>query len=164
MKYAVSRQRYWGVEPEDGTVVEIAVGGIDYMNPDALGARWPGELQEFDDPREAVEAAIKIKDAWLASGESNAKVAYGCTMGFTMPMDAKEDDQARAWAEQAYEKLPKCRECANVLPKHPYGNEHTVMLDNEYPFCSEHCADKDEIFQCQAEEELNGTPEQPEKF
>jgi hypothetical protein len=33
MKYFVSRQCYWGVEPDDANTVEIAMGGCDYANP-----------------------------------------------------------------------------------------------------------------------------------
>jgi len=139
-KFFVSRQRYYGVDEDEGTVVEIAYGGLDYANPDMLGTKWPhlGEGKEFSDPREAVEAAIRVCDAWRVSGESNAKVAMGATGGNTIPFEPKEYDEARARAEELYEKLPKCDQCGEVLGKQTYSHD----LDDQGKFCSEHCADK----------------------
>ena len=34
--YVITRQAYWGVEENERYVVEIAQGGRDYANPDAL--------------------------------------------------------------------------------------------------------------------------------
>lgn len=139
-KFFVSRQNYWGVEEEDSHIVEVVSGGSDYANPDMLVAKWPslGEGKEFSDPREAVEAAIRVCDQWRASGETNAKVAMGATGGSTMPFEPKEYDEARKRAEELYEKLPKCDQCGEVLGKETYSHD----LDEEGNFCSEVCADK----------------------
>jgi len=63
MPYAVTRQSYW---PEGQLAVEVAGGGLDYCNPDALVGKYPGEFEEFLDPREAVKTAIEICREWRA--------------------------------------------------------------------------------------------------
>ena len=62
--YFVSRQCYWGVEPDEQNVVEIASGGRDYSNPDMLVEKYAGEGQEYSDPREALEVALSIAKQW----------------------------------------------------------------------------------------------------
>lgn len=49
MVWTVTRQRQW---PDGNEVVEISLGGIDYCNPDALAAQYPGEFQQYADPVE----------------------------------------------------------------------------------------------------------------
>ncbi len=140
-KFFVSRQRYWGVDEEEGTVVEIAYGGSDYANPDMLTTAYGimGEGKEYHDPREAVEAAIRVCDAWRADGETNAKVAMGATGGNTIPFEPKTYDEARKRAEELYEKLPKCAECGEPLGDETFS--HDLTCDDE-KFCSERCAEK----------------------
>lgn len=138
MKIFVSRQKYWGVEEEDGTVVECAIGGSDYANPDMLVAKWPslGEGKEFNNPIEAVEAAIEICNEWRRT-DPNAKVALGHTGGNTLPFDAEETyDRVQARAQKMYDKMPKCEHCGDILGKVKYGYEY-----GEYDCCSEQCAD-----------------------
>ena len=140
MKFFVSRQQYWGIDPEDGTVVEVAVGGLDFANPDMRVVRFKslGEGKEYNDPIEAAEAAIAICVRWRAE-EPNAKVAYGSTGGNTLPFDAEtEFEGIREWAKLLHEKLPKCAHCSDLLDlKHKF---HHDLSDGE-EFCSENCAD-----------------------
>ncbi len=143
-KWFVSRQSYWGVEPEDQNVVEIASGGLDYANPDMLSAAYKnlGEGQEYDDPRDALTAALAIRDAWRKNKPHLViRVAHGCTMGMTMPFEGEEDEKALwEWANAAWEKLPKCDQCGGVLPK-----DHFTDCDSrELKFCSERCAEKND--------------------
>ena len=161
-KFFVSRQSYWGVEEEDGTVVEIAFGGCDFANPDMLSVKWPrlGEGQEFSDPREAVEAAIKVCDAWRKAGCPQAKIAMGSTGGCTIPFETKEYGEARARAEVIWEKLPKCDECGEVLGKECFSHD---LCDDQ--FCSEACAEtnywslREQDFTDQMESEDEQLPE-----
>jgi hypothetical protein len=141
MKFFVSRQHYWGVEEEDAYIVEIAYGGLDFANPDMLGERWAnlGEGREYTDPREAVEAAIRVCDAWRKSGESRAKLGMGSTGGNTIPFEPKEYDEARKRAQELYDKMPKCAECGEVLGKETY--THYLVCDDER-FCSDSCTEK----------------------
>jgi hypothetical protein len=151
MKFFVSRQQYWGVEPEEGTIVEVCTGGSDYANADMLCPKWRslGEGRGFKDPREAIEAAITIKDAWIQAGEENAKVGYGSTGGFTLPFEGKEDEDCRAWAEKVYAKLPKCQACGELRgeERECFGNDYSTHMNDKgerYPFCSQYCAEKDQ--------------------
>ena len=60
--YCVTRQMYW---PGGTKVVEIADGGLDYCNPDALVSKYNGEFEEFVSPLEAVRTAVRILLQWL---------------------------------------------------------------------------------------------------
>lgn len=142
-KWFVSRQSYWGVEPEDQNVVEIAAGGLDYANADMLSAKYPhlGEGEEYDDPRDALKAALEIRDAWRKDAPHLViNVAHGYTGGMTMPFEGTEDEKALwEWANTAWEALPKCDQCGGVLPEEYFMDEF-----RELKFCSERCAEKNE--------------------
>lgn len=135
--YAVTRQRYW---PEGRPVVEIAYGGLDYCNPDALVTAYPGEFEEYTDPREAVKVGIAILKRWQKDGAKDATIAVGATLGFTMPFDSDTPENAVAWAEKAWESLPKCDRCGEVLPEKYYSNADSEWSDDK--FCSEYCAEE----------------------
>jgi hypothetical protein len=155
MPYFVSRQHYWH---SGDLVVEIAGGGTDYANPDMLVEKYPGlgEGKEYDDPREAVAAAIKIRDAWnadtLADRESGhviepdppqmARIEAGFTGGYTMPFEEHPtDEQLNDWAQKAWNNIPKCPGCGEVMHSDQrWGHD---LLYGEYIFCSENCADND---------------------
>lgn len=131
MKWCITRQRYW---PDGQNVVEIAEGGRDYTNPDALAYKYPGEFQEFHDPREAVKAAVSILGRWNADGGA-ASLAYGDTGGYTSPFDMCQLEEAEAWAERAWVDLPKCDRCGDPI-------ESACTCDGvPGEFCSEECAD-----------------------
>lgn len=140
-KYFVCRQNYWGVDDEDSHIVEIAIGGRDYANADMLSPIWVslGEGKEFNDPREAVRAAIDICEEWKKHGRPQAKVGMGATMGFTAPFDGEEYYDLQQRAERLYEKLPKCAQCGDLLSEKNY--THPDLMDDEH-FCSEVCVEK----------------------
>lgn len=136
--WTVTRQRYW----IDGrSVVEIAEGGIDYTNPDALCAKYDGEFCTYTDPREAVETAISILRSWRADGERKAMLAIGSTGGCTMPFENCSMADARTWAKQTYAELPRCPECGDLM-----GNERwspcDFHVDDDEQCCSERCCEK----------------------
>jgi len=136
----VSRQCYWGVDPDEAHVVEIAAGGLDYANPDMLVEKYAGEGQEYEDPREAVEAAIEIAKLWKSDNPKlNIGIAHGFTGGCTMPFEASEIKDLRKWAQEAYNNLPKCDRCGEILKK----NSTYFLVDDPDAgsFCSESCAE-----------------------
>lgn len=104
MTWTVTRQLQW---PEGTPVVEVSAGGIDYVNPDALSPRYPGEFQTYDDPVEAVEAAIAICRSWRRDGQKNARVGRGATGGMTMPFESCSFREARAWAKVRKKQLSR---------------------------------------------------------
>jgi hypothetical protein len=140
MKYFVSRQNYWDRCAPEASVVEVAIGGLDYANPDMMGVKWThlGEGREFTNPVEAVEAAIAICEEWRKE-DSYAMVGMGATMGFTMSFDGQEYDDLRKRAQEMYDKLPKCAQCGELMGKESY--THDLNFDDE-KFCSENCAEK----------------------
>ena len=86
--WVVTRQHQY---PDGELVVEISGGGKDYTNPGALSSNYPGEFEEIDDPREAIETAIDIALSWQAeSPKDEILIAVGNTLGFTMPFDGEE--------------------------------------------------------------------------
>jgi hypothetical protein len=135
MPYTVTRQCQW---PEGAAVVEISVGGIDYTNPDALVATYPGEFETYDAPHEAVEAAIAICRAWRKDSAPKARVAIGATLGMTMPFEPCSFAAARLWAAKMLEAMPKCDRCGDILPD-PYYT-HPDLDDQR--FCREYCAEQ----------------------
>jgi len=83
MSYVVTRQIQW---PEGIKMVEISKGGINYVNPDALSPIYDMEFEEINDPREAVDIAIEIKEAWKKrETKDKITIGVGCTGGFAMP-------------------------------------------------------------------------------
>src|SRR5438046_8051608 len=80
--FTVTRQRQW---PDGDNVVEVSHGGLDYCNPDALGAKYAGEFEEFADPRQAVETAIEIVRAWRKDSKERIAIGVGSTNGMTLP-------------------------------------------------------------------------------
>jgi len=125
-------------------VVEISDGSLDYSNPGALCKRYPGEFDSFDDPREAVETAIKIAKAWQADKpEETILIASGGTGGCTMffegePLTDETFEGLQEQAEKAWEELPKCSRCGEVMGKEKW--THPDMFSEE-EYCSENCAD-----------------------
>lgn len=140
MPWFVSRQKYWGVDPEEANVVEIASGGRDYANPDMLVPKYYGEGGEYEDPREAVETAIEVAQQWKSDCPSlSIGVAHGFTAGSTMPFEAEEVKELKKWAQQAYDNLPKCNRCGELLKE---GSIVQIIDDPEFgEFCSEYCAE-----------------------
>lgn len=135
--YFVSRQQYW---PDGDFFVEVVSGGMDYANADMLVSRYPGEGEEYEDPRKAVDVAIQIRNRWQADcPEEEINLGCGATGGFTIPMSACNDDEAETWAEKIYEKLKKCEECGEILGKTKF--THTLACF-EQEFCSEYCSEK----------------------
>ena len=140
MKYFVSRQCYWGVEPEDRNTVEIASGGRDYANPDMLVAKYAGEGDEYTDPVKAVEAALIIAEQWQKDCPSlQINIAHGFTGGNTMPFEGCDKEELIEWAKKAHEKLPKCDQCSEILEEK---STYSLCDYPDYKFCSEYCAEQ----------------------
>jgi len=149
-KFVVTRQSYW---PDGDNVVEIAEGGIDYCNPDALTAKYSGEFEEFFDPREAVEIAINIlKECRKDSGKSRSiRLAIGNTHGMTLPFEHCTIKDARKVAQHIFKSLPKCARCGELIERESFYHE---LSDGEV-FCREYCAEEDYAQYLQPEEEVS---------
>jgi hypothetical protein len=142
MPYAVTRQSYW---PDGQLAVEVAGGGLDYCNPDALVAKYPGEFEEFLDPRKAVKTAIEICRKWRADLKGTRQgwptVRVGYTGGFTIPFEEGTFAHARAWAEKEWESLAKCTRCGNPLRDEGQSDRPPDVAGAER-FCSRTCANQ----------------------
>lgn len=173
MTWTITRQRQW---PDGDNVVEISEGGIDYTNPDALAAKYPGEFQEFEDPREAVETAIEICRAWRKDGEKSATIGIGATGGYTIPFDSATFRNAKDWANEVWEKLEKCPHCGRIMEDaREWWNAGEWIGDEFLPdedsgkYCSEYCAEKhsmflNECFECGEMLETKDLEPHPDEF
>ena len=155
--YTVTRQMQW---LEGDPVVEVSEGGIDYTNPDALAAHYPGEFEEFQNPIEAVNTAIEICRAWRRDGKNDrdegqfARVGIGATGGYTMPFEGCSFTEAKQWAKETWEKLEKCPTCGEVVEDlqewwqagEYIGNDFIPFDHLDEKYCSEYCAEKASIF------------------
>ncbi len=148
--FTVTRQRQW---PDGDNVVEVSHGGLDYCNPDALGAKYAGEFEEFADPRQAVETAIEIVRAWRKDSKERIAIGVGSTNGMTPPFSPDTFKHARAWAKKFWEKLPKCAGCNEPMPD----SKRNYWRANDWDgleYCSEDCATRAAEFEAeQAEQE-----------
>lgn len=135
--YTVTRQRQW---PDGINMVEVSRGGIDYTNPDALCAKYPGEFQEYSNPVEAIETAIEIVRAWRKDiPGQRISLGIGATLGMTLPFEPITFAQAKQWAKRTWEKLPKCARCNDVLPDETRERYQANDWDG-LEYCSEQCA------------------------
>jgi len=112
--YTVTRQVRW----MGNIMVEISDGGFDYVNPDMLSEKYPGEGETFIDPRDAVNA-----------------VEASCV------------PEIKVWAQKEYDALPKCDRCGDILPDDAAEIWQLIGIDDAM-FCSENCVDNalDEMF------------------
>ena len=133
------------VNTYDGTwVVEISDGGIDYCNPGALSPKYPGEFVEYDNPIEAVEAAISIAKAWQKDcPDKKILIDTGATGGCVMFFDGQEQNEKtfaalRKWAEGLLDAMPRCAQCGETIFGHPI----TLTDYEDLKFCDEQCAER----------------------
>jgi hypothetical protein len=137
MAYFVSRQAVWGT---GAFVVEIA-GSLDTSGPDAYSPPYEGEVESYNDPREAVEAAISIRDSWRVDRQGKQDPSPEDI--FLDSDEEGEDDDAttRAWAVQEWQQLPQCDHCGKSLPE-KRKRWHLADDCTGEEFCSQECADK----------------------
>lgn len=135
MSYIVTRQLQC---PNGAAVVEISEGGWDYVNPDALVEKYPGEFEEFKDPREAVKTAIAVAKRWREDEpELEIGIGAGYTGGYTMPFEPQEIDDLKKWADEEYLRLPRCARCGEILE-----SDSTIFVEEfDEMFCSQFCVD-----------------------
>jgi hypothetical protein len=149
MSYFVSRQMYW---PDGDAVVEIAVGGSDVSGCDMLVAKYAGEGEEYADPREALQAAVDIREAWKQDArkrengewisEVNAdeiRIEAGSGMDVQGGYDFPENEELRSWAEKELERLPKCDRCGEIIEDK---KKVTLWDYDDSAFCCEGCAER----------------------
>ena len=155
-KFFVSRQMYFGVDPEDCFMVEIAEGGLDYSGSDMLCSKYAGEGEEYSDPREAVKVAISIAEQWQKDKpEEKINIGEGYTCGMTMPFEGSEKEDLIQWAEDRYSKMEKCPACGEITEdlKEWWGSgsfRHGEFMPNNdgEKYCSESCRDKASTYDC----------------
>lgn len=119
-------------------LVEIAYPGIDYAGSDMLATRYSDE-GDYDDPREALEAAIKVKECLQADyPDEEIGIAFG---HFDMVEGEAQDlEELRAEIEKHYESLPKCDRCGKLRNE---DETYIIYSDPDFgKFCSEYCADE----------------------
>ena len=146
--YYVCRQWYYYTNE---MMVEITEGGLDYSGPDQLVEQYPGEGETYDKPQSAALAALKIQKLW--QDHVTDREIFVCVRSETAGYLGLEGDpmtpgEVARWAREAWQALPRCAHCNGVMPstRERWGNDFTIFEENEYPFCSEYCADEDYYF------------------
>lgn len=147
MAFVVTRQHYYY---SGRRLVEVAQGGRDYSGSDALSARYEGEFEEFDDPREAVSVAIAIQNAWRKDSKSGNRIGLTVcnTMGMGLEGEPIRQRDAIKLATKLYEALPKCDNCDKPLKSERRGDYWYITDDYEFSslgdckYCSEYCCDR----------------------
>lgn len=146
--WTVTRQHRW----HDGEyTVEISEGGIDYSGPDALCKKYPGEFEEFSDPREAVEAALRIAKEWRKV-EKRVKMVMGANLDMCVGDPVAISVAERSFkkvAKKLWEAAPKCDRCGEILPERAF-----KMVDFDGEFCSENCAERAWEFEMESQQEM----------
>ncbi len=137
--YYVSRQCRW---PDGKLLVEIVSGGLDHAGADMLTPRFPGEGQEYADPREAVEVAVRICAAWreVSTRAEWPRLAYGSTLGGICETEPCSFSAARKAAKATWEALEKCERCGEPLP-----DKRKRFRANDWDgleYCSSDCAER----------------------
>lgn len=137
MGYYVSRQCYYY---SGERIVEVTSGGFDYAGCDMLPPRYAGEGREYEDPREAVEAAISICREWRKEYKGRfPRVGFGCTGGMGLEVEGDTFASARKAAREVWEHLPKCPMCGEPLPA---PRKRLRPFDCDEDMCSERCAER----------------------
>jgi hypothetical protein len=135
MQFFVSRQFYYY---QQINAVEIAFPSIDYSGPDMLCEKYAGEGELYDDPRDAVNAAIEIKEMWEKDSGEVVVITAGSFDGFEGEESTVEE--LRTWAEKQYDSMEKCAVCGEILGENWYTNQDSEFSEDK--FCSEVHADK----------------------
>jgi hypothetical protein len=113
MAFYVTRQS------DDGAYsVEIAADR-DFSGPGALVAKYAGEFESFDDPREAAETAIGVAESWRADvgRKVDGGLPFRCftiagnALVYPTVADAFTAPELRQWAIERYAALDKCAGC-----------------------------------------------------
>jgi len=151
--YVITRQMQW---LNNENVVEISRGGLDYTNPDALCNKYDGEFEEISNPLDAVETAISIMEAWQKDCPNRKiYIAYGDTMGFTMPFEPCTIKELKEWAKKEYDTLDKCPVCGEITEELKewyiagiYGINYFYPYDYDNDkYCSEYCAKQESEYE-----------------
>lgn len=136
--YFVSRQHYYY---QDIYVVEIAYPSIDSSGPDMLISKYQGEGEIFNNPVEALEVALDIREAWRKDNpEEDIYITFGC-MEFGEGEIEEDIDDLKKRVQNIYDKMPKCDFCGDLIDeKEYYINEDSHYTDTK--FCSNYCSEK----------------------
>ena len=146
MTYYVTRQAY--VHDSGAFAVEIAKR-LDVASPDALAEKYPGEMEGFDDPRDAARAAVRVRDLWERDMHDGTERDSGW-VPFTLAASALvyptvEDGWGTAeleeWAIAEYERLPKCERCGAPITGDVWRRFDDVGFDDAPAYCSENCVE-----------------------
>lgn len=151
--YTITRQQpYYANQDRDKPLytVEVVRGDFEQSGSDCLtpAYKFLGEWETYLSAVEAVEQAIKLRNRWREDtlpNDFDIEIAFGATHDGMFELDSDNDSQTDEELLEVAKKLdedaPRCQWCGDFIGQEKYGNEDTVMF-GEYPFCSEHCADR----------------------
>lgn len=119
-------------------LVEIAYPDRDSIGSDMLATNYADE-GEYSDPREALEAAIKVREM-LQADHPNETVGIAFGHFDMVEGEAQDMEELKAEIEKHYESLPKCDHCGKMRDDKEF---FVIYGDPDYgKFCSESCAEE----------------------
>lgn len=135
MSFFLSRQR----DAKDNCLyIEISVSGKKGAGVDVLTPRYPGELKNLVDPRDAINLAEKMAELWEKDyfDERKKLRIVGTSPIQTFDLDSKGITKAKLWADKTFAGMKKCGHCNKAM-----GNRDPYELDDlvNMMFCSELC-------------------------
>lgn len=133
MSYSVSRQCRW---PDNRLTVVVSQDLPTTLDLLHVKYAHEGEGERYDDPVDAVEAAIRVATAWRKT-EPAIYVACGGEAGFTEPFGVASEIQLIAWARNI---RPRCAECMGEIKREPIEVEDPDTGEDEV-VCSLSCED-----------------------
>ena len=146
MTYYVTRQSY--AHDSGAFAVEIAKT-LDVASPDALAQKYPGEMEGYDDPREAARAAVTVRDLWerdMHDGTERGSGWVPFTLATTSLVYPTVEDgwgtaELEEWANAEFERLPKCDHCLTPINGDAWRRFDDAGFDDAPAYCSEHCVE-----------------------
>ena len=125
--WIVSRCEPW---PSGEQCIEIATD-VDHLDPGLFwedkGSRFDELCKEYDDPRDAVRAAIEARDLWVQESGELVKIDHANPVFYGM--EGKTDDELRAWADKEWDNIPACDWCGGRNNTHTGQDGASTYLD-----------------------------------
>ena len=106
------------------------------------GRKDMGDAIKVVSPRDAILAALSLKDSWAKEGVNKIHVVVVDKDGKDL-FKTKKTIKLWNWADDESKNLERCKECGRILPEEVY----SVKFPNCGWYCSKSCADKNLVAQ-----------------
>ena len=136
-RWYTARTRPW---PDAIPTVQVA-DDYEKFDPGLLADGWGDDrseyarlTDEYDDPRDAVAAAVQMRDLWQTELGASEVVVLSIAPGPEwVPSESSEEDLA-AWSERIWDSLPVCEHCGHKgsMSKYEYDGLDLYACDEHH--------------------------------